>query len=359
MLDNPKGKLKIETPALLIDLDRLEENIKKMADFFKHKKARLRPHFKTHKSSHISLMQIVAGAKGMTCAKVDEAQVLVEAGIKDVLIANQIVETCKIQRLANLAKIAKITLCVDNSHTVSELSRVAEESGCTIYVLIELEVGMKRCGVETKEQAFELAKQIVNAKGLVFEGFQAYAGHLCHKTDFEERKKGVLEAEDMVYSCKTFLEEKGISVNEVSGSGTGIYNIQGNEDVWTEIQAGSYVFMDTEYCAVNLGFEPSLTILTTVIHKRNGYVVTDAGLKVCCQEKGKPAIKGYPDLVVSSLSEEHGKIIDEGGLLHFLQKLEYIPSHCCSTVNLHDDYYCVRGESLETVWPVSGRGKSR
>ena len=204
-MDNPKLKSQIETPALLIDLDRLEENIKKIADFFEHKKAKLRPHFKTHKSSELSLMQIAAGAKGMTCAKVGEAQVLVEAGIKDVLIANQIVETCKIQRLANLAKKAKIT----------------------------------------------------------------------------------------------------------------------------------------------------------VIHRRNGYVVTDAGLKVCCQEKGKPAIKGYPGLVVSSLSEEHGKIIDEEGVLHFLKKLEYIPSHCCSTVNLHDDYYCIRGESLEAVWPVSGRGKSR
>ena len=351
-------KHEIETPALLVDLDILEFNIQKMADYFKDKKAKLRPHFKTHKSATIAQMQIEAGAKGICCAKLGEAQVLAASGIRDILIANQIVDSNKVYRLAALANNTRLSVCVDNSENIAELSRAAEAYGSTIYILIELEVGMNRCGVDTKEEALKLAKQIDGSKGLVFEGFQAYTGQLSLKKDLNTRVEGTIKAEAFVLEAKKHFEENGISVKEISGAGTGTYNIPGAHDIWTEIQAGSYVFMDSDYGGLELGFGQALSVLTTVINKRTGNAITDAGIKVCCQEKGVPVLKDYPELSVK-LNEEHGKIIDEMDKLKYLQKLEYIPSHCCATVNLHDNFYCVRKGLLEAIWPVSARGISR
>ena len=348
----------IETPALLVDMDILESNIRIMSDYFKDKKARLRPHFKTHKSPAISHMQIAAGAKGMTCAKLGEAEVLSAAGVYDILIANQIADRRKITRLAGLARTSRISVCADNAENVADLSEAAQACGSTLYVLIEINVGMERCGVNTKEEVLELAKLISQSAGLVFEGFQSYAGQLSHNPDRGERVKGVEAAIAKVTAIKEFVEGSGYKVNEISGAGTGTYNITGNNTIWTEIQAGSYVFMDTDYEMLGLSFQKSLTVLATVIHKRPGFAVTDAGQKVCCYTVGPPNIKGRPGLF-ATLSEEHGKIEDKNNELKYLQKVEYIPSHCCTTVNLHDNYYCVRNGILEKVLPISGRGKSQ
>jgi len=352
-------KEQIETPALLVDLDVLEKNIELMEAHLKGSKQRLRPHFKTHKSPYIAHLQINAGAKGITCAKLGEAEVLAAAGIKDILIANQVVDPCKIGRLAALANSTRLSVCVDNPHAISALSKAAIECGSTVYVLVEIDVGMDRCGVKTKEEALALAKQITDAEGLVFDGLQAYAGHLCHNPDREAREKGVANAEATVIEAKAFIESNGINVKEVSGSGTGIFDLPGAHEIWTEIQAGSYVFMDTDYNRLGLEFACSLSIMATIINKRPGIAITDAGLKVCCQEMGPPAIKDHPGLSVTSLSEEHGKIRDDNDELEYLQKIEYITSHCCATANLHDHYYCTRNGILEMVLPISGRGKSR
>ena len=351
-------KEQIETPALLIDLDKLELNIRLMSDYLSDKKAKLRPHFKTHKSPTIAHMQIDAGAKGLCCAKVSEAEVLAAAGIHDILIANQIVDYNKIQRLAGLAKNTRISVCVDNPINVDELSKAAQAFGSTIYVLVEINIGMDRCGVNTKEEVLKLAQQISNSKGLVFEGFQAYAGQLSHQVEFEEREKGVEAAVKKVTEIKKHLEKNGLQVKEISGAGTGTHNITGNNTIWTEIQAGSYVFMDTDYSRLGFDFKQSLTVLATVIHKRPGVAITDAGQKICCKTVGPPSIKNHPELS-AELSEEHGKILDENNLFQYLQKIEYIPSHCCSTVNMNDYYYCVRGDLLEATWPILGRGKSK
>ena len=351
-------KDQIETPALVIDMEALEANIKKMADFFVGKKAKLRPHFKTHKSPAIAHMQIAAGAKGITCAKLGEAEVLAAAGIKDILIANQIVDERKLCRLAGIAKAARFGVCVDNAENVRALSEAAKAYGSTICVLVEVDVGMGRCGVDTKEEVLALAKQIDRAEGLVFEGIQSYAGQLSHRQSKPDREKGVAEAVAKISAIIDYLGQNGLSVNEVSGGSTGTHSITGDNTVWTEIQAGSYVFMDSDYEQLGLGFEQSMTILATVIHKRPGVAVTDEGQKVCCQTMGSPPIKGYPGLT-ARLSEEHGTIADAEDRLSYLQKLEYIPTHCCTTANLHDDYYCVRKGLLESVLPVSARGKAR
>lgn len=355
------SKEHIETPALLIDLDILESNIEKMSQFMKDKKAKLRPHFKTNKCPAIAHRQISSGAKGITCAKLGEAEVLVAAGIKDVLIANQIVDPVKIFRLAGLAhQDAKITVAVDNLRNIAELSKAASSVGSTIYILIEVDVGMGRCGVNSPEEALDLANKINESDGLVFDGIQAYEGHLQYDRNPENRRRGVKEMEQKVGKIKATLENRGFSVKEISGAGTGTYNITGDNTIWTEIQAGSYIFLDTVYDKIALDFENSLTILTTVIHKRPGFAVTDAGLKVTSVEQGMPVVKDFPDVQLHGhLSEEHGIIKDDKDELSYLQKIEYIPSHCCTTVNLHDRYYCVRKGLLESIWEITGRGKSR
>jgi D-serine deaminase-like pyridoxal phosphate-dependent protein len=356
----------IETPALILELDVLEDNIRVMADFFEGRTAKLRPHFKTCKCPTIAHMQLAAGAKGISCAKVGEAQVLANAGIRDILVANQVVDRHKIYRLACMARAgAKIAVAVDRAENIDTLSSVACAVGSTLHVLIEIDVGMNRCGVDSEAEALDLARRIERAAGLVFEGIQAYEGHLVFDTHQptkltdEVKRRGVGKMQEKVGRIKDHLETHGIPVTEISGGGTGTYHITGDDTIWTEIQAGSYVFMDTVYSRGGLPFGNSLSILTTVIHKRPGAAVTDAGLKVCTTDHGLPAIKGRPQLSVTGLSEEHGNIADPRDELEYLQKIEYIPSHCCTTVNLHDRYYGVRNGRLEALWPITGRGKSR
>jgi D-serine deaminase-like pyridoxal phosphate-dependent protein len=357
----------IETPALVVDLDVLEENIRIMSEFFKSRKAKLRPHFKTYKCPNISHLQLDAGAKGITCAKVGEAEVLFNAGIKDILVANQIVDPQKIYRLAGMTKQGtKITVAVDRAENIDSLSAVARKVGATLHLLIEIDVGMERCGVNTEQEALELAERIGRADGLDFEGIQAYEGHLVYDTEEPTKltdsvkREGVEKMVEKVGTIKDHLEKNGVRVKEVSGGGTGTFHITGDNTIWTEIQAGSYVFMDSVYSRGNLPFRNSLSILATVIHKRPGMAITDAGLKVCSIDHGDPSVKGRPNLrIADGLSEEHGEVWDELDELEYLEKIEYIPSHCCTTVNLHDSLYCVRKGMLEAVWPISGRGKSR
>ncbi len=357
----------IETPALIVDLDVLEDNIGIMSEFFKDKMAKLRPHFKTYKCPNISHMQLDSGAKGIACAKVGEAGVLFNAGIKDILVANQIVDPEKIYRLACMARGgAKITVAVDRAENIDSLSAVARKVGATLHLMIEIDVGMNRCGVNTEEEALDLVKRITTAAGLSFEGVQAYEGHLVYDTEQPTKmtgsmkRQGFRKMEEKVGRIKSHLEKNGFRVKEVSGGGTGTYHITGDNTIWTEIQAGSYVFMDSIYSRSDLPFRNSLSILTTVVHKRPGMAITDAGMKVCSIDQGDPAVKGRPNLrIADGLSEEHGEVLDEQDELKYLQKIEYIPIHCCTTVNLHDHFYCVRKGMLEAVWPISGRGKSR
>ena len=346
----------LETPALLIDLDAMEQNIKVMADYMKSKRAVLRPHFKTHKCPAISHKQLDAGATGITCAKLGEAEVLAAAGVKDILIANQIVDPMKIYRLAGLARNgARITVLADSPENIAALSNAAAEFQTAVHVLVELDVGMKRCGVETKEAAYELACKVNAAEGLVFEGLQAYEGHLSHVADRAVRRDGVKKMEDMVSQVKSYMENRGIKVRQVSGGSTGTYDMTGDNTLWTEIQAGSYVFMDRTYRELGLEFQTALTLLTTVIHKGHGIAVTDAGLKVCPTDQGPPHMMGKAGLKVS-LHEEHGIISDGNDELTYLEKVRYIPGHCCTMVNVHDRYYGIRGGRVETVWPILGRG---
>jgi len=346
----------IETPALILDLDILEENIRKMSAYLEDKNAKLRPHYKTHKCPTIAHMQIRAGAKGVSCAKLGEAETLAFAGIHDILIANQVVDSAKIHRLAALANNNRITVCVDNKHNITELSQAAKIYGSTIYILVEIDIGMRRCGVDTKEEALELAELVCKSEGLIFEGLQAYSGQINHMIDFNERVESFQKANKKITEAKNYLEANGICIKEISGVSTGGYNIFGENTIWTEMQTGSYVFMDTSYDTLGLEFKKALSVLTTVIHKQPGSAVTDAGIKACSTDNGLPVIRDHPGLGMV-LNEEHGKIQDINDELRYLQKIEYYPSHSCTTVNLYDNFHCVRKGLLEAIWPISGRGK--
>jgi D-serine deaminase-like pyridoxal phosphate-dependent protein len=349
----------IETPALLLDMDALEQNIRVMGDFFKGKSSKLRPHFKTDKCPRISHMQIAAGAKGITCSKLGEAEVLAAAGIKDILIANQIVSPEKLLRVAGLAKSGvRLTMLADDAGNVRDIAEAAKACGTEIRLLVEIDVGMGRCGVNTAEEALALARVIVATDGVIFEGIQAYEGHLSHNPVVAERRAGVDGMIKKVTGAVELLKQNGIAVNEISGGGTGTYDLTGDNTIWTEIQAGSYLFMDLEYNKLGLKFEQALTVLTSVIHKRDGFAVTDAGMKTCGTDQGLPEIKGHPEIAVA-LNEEHGKLADVNNALRLGQKVEYLPGHCCTAVNLNDEYYCVRGGYLEAVWPIAGRGKTK
>ncbi len=352
-------KFEIDTPALLINHELLERNIQKMADFFRAGPTKLRPHSKTHKCIQIAQKQIAAGAVGITCAKLGEAEALAEGGIQDMLIANQIIGPIKIARLVQLAQQRNVMLAVDQSENIRELSEAASAAGVTMRCLVEVNVGMNRCGVEPGEPVLQLARQIAESPGLVFAGLQAYEGHLQNVMPFEERKARALTDMQKAVDAKRFVEDAGLPVPIISGGGTGTYNITGRIEGFTEIQAGSYATLDAKYKSVGADFENALTLLATVISRPTPELaVIDAGLKAMTPEFGMPTVL-VDGATFSGFSEEHGKVMLEGEArsLNVGDKIELIPSHGCTTINLHDTFYVMEDERLMDIWKIVARGK--
>ena len=356
----------IDTPALVIDCDAMEHNLSTMAEFFRDKPAKLRPHAKTHKSPVIAHKQIALGAVGITCAKLGEAEVMTEAGIKDILIANQIVGPTKIARLIGLLHHTRVTVVVDDPENMRELARAAAEQGVELDVLVEVNTGMNRCGVEPGDGAVQLARVASDLPGLRFRGIQAYEGHLVNIQNDDERAGRVAEAMAPIIATRRAIEKAGIPVGIVSGGGTGTFAHTGTVEGFDEVQAGSYVFLDTTYAGVGgIGerFTPALTVLATVISRPTPErIVLDTGRKTVGVDHGTPALKGYPDGVeFKGFSEEHTTLIAEGPARELRRgdTVEIIPGHVCTTVNLHDCYYATRKGIVEAVWPVAGRGRSQ
>ena len=362
-------KTELDTPALLIDLDKMEANIQTMADFFTTVNAMLRPHVKTHKTPIISHKQIAAGAIGVTCAKLGEAEAVIHAGVRDVLIANQVVGSHKIARLINLARHSEIMVAVDNPQNVRDISAAAAAKGATVRMLVEVNVGMNRCGVESGKPALELAKQIRQSPNLKFEGLMGYEGHTVAKPDLKEREANVREAMQHLIDAKHYLEKHGVEVSIMSGGGTGTFNITGSIPEMTEVQAGSYIFMDSTYRnveGVGEQFDCSLSVLATVVSRpAPDRVIVDTGLKVLAKEFGIPQPIGITGVEMTGLSEEHGtlkcvgQVSDTDVPLTPGDKIEILPTHCCTTVNLHDRYYGIRNGIVESVWDIAARGKSQ
>lgn len=357
----------IETPALVVDLDAFERNLRKMAEFARRTGIRLRPHAKTHKSTAVALKQIALGAVGQCCQKVGEAEVLVRGGVRDVLVTNEIVDEGKLRRLAALAGDATIGLCFDAAEPAALASLVAKDMGVRLDALVEIEVGMQRCGVAPGAPAAALARRIAEFPGLRFRGLQAYHGSAQHLPTWQEREQAIAAAADAVRGTIEALQQAGLPCEMVTGAGTGTYQLEAASGLWHELQAGSYAFMDTDYARIGgrnggrfADFEHSLFVLATVMSVTPGErAVVDAGLKSLSMEKGPPWVHGRSELEVIGVSDEHGKVRAKSGALPQRgERLLLIPGHCDPTINLHDWYVGLRRGRVEALWPINARGAS-
>jgi 3-hydroxy-D-aspartate aldolase len=353
----------VDTPALLIDLEALERNLARMASAARAAGIALRPHAKTHKSPEIALMQIAAGAVGVCCQKVSEAQVMVAGGVRDILISNEIVGPRKLDRLARLAAGARVAVCADDISNVDELSAAACAHGASLRVLVEIDVGARRCGVASVEAAIALARRIASSPGLTFGGLQAYRGPAQHLRQYEERRQAIAAAVSRSREIRDRLSAEGLACATITGAGTGTFDFEASSGVYTEIQPGSYVFMDADYRRNRNAagrafeeFEQSLFVLATVMSNAlNNTAVVDAGMKALSIDSGMPLVEGVPSARYLHASDEHGTL-ELPGSLSLGDKVRLVPGHCDPTVNLHDWYVGVRGERVEAVWPVAARG---
>ncbi len=360
----------IQTPCLILDLDALEHNIKKMGDYAKAHGMRHRAHGKMHKSVDVlRLQEKLGGAIGVCCQKVSEAEVFARGGIKDVLVSNQVRDPAKIDRLARLPKYgSRIIVCVDDVTNVADLSAGAVKHGTTLECFVEIDCGAGRCGVKTAADVVAIAKAIDAAPNLKFTGIQAYQGAMQHIDKFEDRKAKLDAAIAQVKESVDALEAVGLKPELVSGGGTGSYYFESNSKVYNELQCGSYAFMDADYGRVldqdgkriDQGeWKNALFILTSVMsHAKADKAICDAGLKAQSVDSGLPFIFGRDDVKYIKCSDEHGVIDDPKAVLKINEKLRLVPGHCDPTCNVHDWYVGVRNGVVEVVWPVSARGKA-
>jgi 3-hydroxy-D-aspartate aldolase len=360
----------IQTPCLLLDLDALEHNIRKMGEYAKAHGMRHRSHGKMHKSVDVQkLQERLGGAAGVCCQKVSEAEAFARGGIRDILISNEVRDRVKIDRLARLPKYgARISVCVDDAANVADLAAAAQKHGTILECLVEIDCGGRRCGVETSAGAVEIAGAISAAPGLKFSGIQAYQGAMQHLENYEDRKAKLDVAIALVKNVAEALEAADFKAELVSGGGTGSYSFESNSGVFNELQCGSYAFMDGDYGRIRDKdgkridegeWENALFVLTSVMsHAKPDLAVCDAGLKVLSIDSGLPAVYGRDDVKYVNCSDEHGVIEDKGSHLRVNDKLKLVPGHCDPTCNLHDWYVGVRNGKVEVIWPISARGKS-
>lgn len=361
-------KQTIPTPALVVDLDVLEANIKKMADYCRQAKCAFRPHAKTHKCPAIAQRQIAAGASGICVATVPEAEALAAAGIRGILLTSPIVDAGKIGRMIALVSGgADVMLSVGSGRQTKLLAEAAEGAKVNVHVLVDLDVGDRRTGSLPGEPAVDLAREISKSKRLQIKGVQAYAGHASHTVGFAERQRVSREAIAKAVETKKLLQKAGFDAQILSGGSTGTYNIDSGIDGFTELQVGSYVFMDVDYRriggadgqAIYADFQPSLTVLTTVVNATHAdRVSVDAGTKaIDTTTANRAEAKNWPGLVYTKAGDEFGALTSEtGGKLPSLgERLEFIVPHCDPNVNLFDRLYACRGERVEAIWPIVAR----
>ncbi|WP_019028630.1 3-hydroxy-D-aspartate aldolase BhcC [Colwellia piezophila] len=358
----------IQTPCLVVDLDALERNIVKMGGYAKEMGVRHRVHGKMHKSVDIALLQEKLGDScGVCCQKVSEAEVFARGGIKDVLVSNQVRDPAKIDRLARLPLLgARTIVCVDDIDNVAELAAAVAKHDTQIECLVEIDCGAGRCGVTEGQPVVDIAKAIAATPGLTFSGIQAYQGAMQHMESYKARKEKIDIAVGMVARTVDMLKAEGLECDIVGGGGTGSYYFEGNSGVFNELQCGSYAFMDADYQRIHdekgekiSEFENALFILTSVMsHTKADKAICDAGLKAQSVDSGLPYIFGRDDVEYIKCSDEHGVIADPNGVLKINEKLKLVPGHCDPTCNVHDYYVGVRNGKVETLWPVSARGKA-
>ena len=349
----------VDTPALVVELDAFEQNMATLSRAV-GERVRVRPHAKTHKCPEIARVQVAAGAVGVCCQKVSEAEAMVEGGIADVLVTNEIVGAPKLARLAELSRRARLGVCVDHPHNVAQLAR----SGAQLDVYVEVEVGMKRCGIAPGEPAVALARAVASHPNLRFAGLHAYHGRAQHFRTMEERRSVIEAAAQKVVLTKNLLERAGLPCPMVTGAGSGTFMLEVESGAWGEIQPGSYLFMDADYARNEWAaplprFAHALFVLTTVMSRPSDALgIVDAGLKGSSVDSGMPGIWNRPGLAYTHASDEHGWVEASGGAAvpALGDKLQLVPGHCDPTINLYDWYVCVRQGVVEALWPISARG---
>jgi 3-hydroxy-D-aspartate aldolase len=356
----------VDTPALIVDLDAFERNLRRLPERIAGTGVKMRPHAKTHKCALIALKQMELGAVGVCCQKVSEAEAMVYGGVKDVLVTNEIVGRQKLQRLTALAHMARIGVCVDDAGQVGALGAAARESGITLPVYVEVNMGGNRCGVEPGEPALDLARQIADAPHLSFSGLQAYHGSAQHLRGWEERRQAIAQAAEKAGRTRDVLARHGIECPTITGAGTGTFEFESASGVYTELQCGSYIFMDADYGrnldrdgAPTKAFEASLFVWATVMSRPSeDRAIVDAGLKALAFDSGPPSVWDEPAAAYERASDEHGRLAVTGATnrLHIGDKLRLVPGHCDPTVNLYDWYVGIRANRVEQLWPITARG---
>ena len=369
-LDAPIPVEEVPTPALLIDVATMELNLAKMAAHAEEQGISLRPHTKTHKCPLLAKRQMEMGAVGVCCAKVGEAEVMVEAGLEEVLITSPVVTDDKIGRVTALSKkSSEVALVVDNQPAAERLNEAAAAGGVTQRVLVDLDVGTRRTGIAVGEPALKLARAIDDLPNLDLRGLQAYAGHLMHVHGHAERQSRSLAALEAAVATKRLIEDDGIELSVLTGGGTGTWDIDSAASGMTDLQVGSYLFMDEQYRQIGSrngevfdDFETSLFVVVTAISQPvPEMITTDGGYKAFASDADRPQLADLAGVVYGWGGDEHGmlRIADAPRPPQLGDRLWCVTPHCDPTVNLYDVYYPVRDGRVEELWPISARGKSQ
>ena len=357
-MTRPRYLHDIPTPALVIDLATMDRNIRRMAEFFASGACRLRPHFKAHKTPDIAKRQLAAGScTGLTCATVGEAEIAA-AFCDDILIANEIIGPNKCASVAELAKSIDLKIAVDSEEGLTQIAAAAAHAGTTVGVLVDVDVGLPRCGIAHGEPAVALAQRVSDTGGVELRGVMGYEGHVVGIEDREKRAARALEAMERLTNTARMIREAGLPCGIVSGGGTGTYDITGRTEGITDIQAGSYVLMDTAYAKLDIPFEQAFSVLGTVIsHPKPELCVTDSGHKACTEDHGNPGVRDVEGASVLFLSDEHATIsIPADSKVRVGNRIQLWPSHIDPTINLHDVFYVLDGETVVDIWPITARG---
>lgn len=348
----------LDTPTLLLDRAASDANLAHLARFFADRPAKLRPHFKNHKCVTLAKRQLAAGsAVGITCAKLSEAKVLVDHGVQDVLIANQVVGPLKVTRLARLAQRARMTVAVDHWDQAAAISRAASTIGSVVRLLVEVDIGMGRCGVQPGQPALDLARRLAELPGVEFAGIQAYEGHLVNVLDRAERGEQARAAMQQAIDTRRLIEHAGIPVACVSGCSSATYDSTGTMAGVDEIQAGTYATMDRQYQRLAPEFQVALSVLVRVISRPTAdKAVLDVGVKGAGAEFGVPGIRDYPDVEITHFKAEEHVVVRNAPDWKVGESLHLVPTHACTTCNLHRELVVHEAGRVVDVWPIEGSG---
>ncbi|MFX1567660.1 MAG: DSD1 family PLP-dependent enzyme [Promethearchaeota archaeon] len=353
-------KDEISTPALVVDYNLMKKNIETMAKFAKEHHVGLRPHVKTHKCPIIGKMQLEAGANGICVARVGEAEVFAKNGFDDILIANEVVDLHQIERLVKLNKKSLVRVCVDSEKNIADLNRIAYKEGQKLEVLLEVDVGLGRNGVQAGDPALNLANSIKKKSHLKLVGLQGYEGHLISIIDPELRREKTEDSMNLLVKTRNLLNNNGFDISYLTASNTVTYKFSADYDGITELQPGTYVFNDEHYLELSPEFDIAVTVLSTVSNNPGKRIYSiDAGLKAATNDNGNPIFKYYPKSKIKVMTEEHSIVrTAPKDRFEIGQKIEIYPSHICTTVNLYDFFTVVEEGHFKERWEILGRGKN-